>query len=195
MQQFVELMQGWQIFYATLAAACATLIGLLFIALTFHPGYFRDSRNRWQLRIARKTFGDLLLVLLTSLMFLVPRLPPIGLAVGLFALGASWSLGDLGRVAAGALREQMGGLSARRIVRAFILSFAGGLGLIGVAVALWFGYTDVLYWLVAVLAALLASASTTAWTLLTTIEERPGGDGAAAGGHRETLKGGKQRIH
>lgn len=71
MQQFVELMEGWQVFYATLAAACATLIGLLFIALTFHPSFFRDNRNKWQLRIARKTFGDLLLVLLTSLMFLV----------------------------------------------------------------------------------------------------------------------------
>jgi hypothetical protein len=171
MQQFVELLQGWQVFYATLAAACATLIGLLFIALTFHPSFLRDKRNRWQLRIARKTFADLLLVLLTSLMFLVPKLPPTGLAVALFALGASWSLGDIGRVAAGAKRDGVIGLSRLRTIRGFILSFVGGVGLIGVAVAIWFGYTDVLYWLVAVLAALLASAGTTAWALLT--EETP----------------------
>jgi hypothetical protein len=168
LQDFSGLIREWQVFYATVAAACATLIGLLFIAMTLNPEVLTDKRNIWRLRIARKAFGDFLLVLMTSIMFLVPRLPPVGLAAALFALGIAWSFGVVGRLVLITLREGPRHLSPGKLIRIFSLSFVGGIGLIGVAIALWLEYTDVLYWLVAVLASLLASASTTAWTLLTT---------------------------
>jgi hypothetical protein len=176
MDQYAEIIQSWQIFYATLAAACATLIGLLFIAFTFNADMFRNKKNYWHLRIARKTFGDFLLVLMTSLMFLVPRLPPVGLASALLALGIAWSLGVVGRLIIATIRTSEHHFPTE--IRVFGLSLVGGIGLMGVAVALWLGHTEILYWLVAAMAALLASASTTAWTLLTSNgkDGKPGND-------------------
>ncbi len=166
MQDFAQLIEGWRIFYATLAAACATLVGLLFIALTFNPSVSRAGKDSWELRIARKTFGDFLLVLMTSLMFLVPGLPPVGLAAALVAIGVSWTLGVLVRMNVSAIRNGRLNVPLGKRIRVFGLSFVGGAGLVAVGIALWLGYTDVLYWLVGGLASLLASASATAWTLL-----------------------------
>jgi hypothetical protein len=166
MHDFYDLIREWQTFYATLALACATLIGLLFIALTINQDVLRKKKNVWRLRIARKAFGDFLLVLMTSIMFLVPRLPPVGLAAALFALGVAWSFGVIARLVMIFIREKSRQLSVRKVIRVFLLSFIGGIGLTGVAIALWLEYTDVLYWLVAVFAALIASASATSWTLL-----------------------------
>ncbi len=187
MQTFAELIRSWQIFYATLAAACATLVGLLFIALTVNPGTSRGGASSWDLRIARKTFGDFLLVLMTSLMFLVPGLPPDGLAVALVALGIAWIPGMLIRMIVGMARNGRTKVPLARRIRAFSLSLAGGVGLVVVGIALWLGYTDVLYWLVCVLAALLASAASTAWILLTrtvragVTRVRPGGPAGQRG--------------
>jgi hypothetical protein len=75
----------------------------------------------------------------------------------------------------------------------FFLSFLGGIGLIGVAVALWLEYTDVLYWLVAVLAALLASASTTAWTLLATTKDLGTRSERGRGGRTSTRQANESR--
>jgi hypothetical protein len=180
MDQYAEIIRSWQVFYATLATACATLIGLLFIAFTFNADIFRNRKTSWHLRIARKTFGDFLLVLMTSLMFLVPGLPPVGLASALLALGIAWSLGVVGRLIVATIRTGEHNFPAE--IRVFGLSLAGGIGLMGVAVALWLGHTEVLYWLVAAMAALLASASTTAWTLLT------------ANGKNETPRGDRTRV-
>jgi hypothetical protein len=161
--------------------------------MTFRPEIFKNNADRWPLRIARKTFGDFLLVLMTSLMFLVPRLPPVGLGAALFALGVAWSFGVVGRLAVAAIQEGLHTFSTARLLRVFFLSFLGGIGLIGVAVALWLEYTDVLYWLVAVLAALLASASTTAWTLLATTKDLGTRSERGRGGRTSTRQANESR--
>jgi hypothetical protein len=130
MQQFTDLIKEWQTFYATLALACATLIGLLFIAMTVNPETLKNRTNAWQLRIARKTFGDFLLVLMTSLMFLVPGLPPLGLASALFALGIAWSFGVIGRLLVTTMRERRQVFSLGKQIRVFYLSLLGGIDLI-----------------------------------------------------------------
>jgi hypothetical protein len=175
MDAFEAYLRDWQVFYATLAAACATLVGLLFLAFTLRAESLNRRENAWQLRIARKSFGDFLLVLMTALIFLVPRMPPVGLAVGLSVLGAVWS-GNVCRLLVVMLRARERRLAPRYLLRVFGPSLSGGLGLIAVAAAVLLGYLGALYWLMAVLAALLASASSTAWTIMagTGSRARPG---------------------
>ena len=172
MHDFSEAIQGWQTFYATLAASCATLIGLLFIAITFHPDLLTSPGGKHRIRIARKTFGDFFLVLVTSLVFLIPRLSPQGLATALFALGVAWSLRVVAGLVVAGLQERSVALVFRSLIPLSALSLLGGIGLIGVSVAIWLEYTDILYWLVGALAALLASASTAAWSLLTQSQDK-----------------------
>ncbi len=167
---FTELIRDWQGFYATLATASATLVGLLFVAVTLNAGSLLRGSSRWQLRIARKAFGDFTLVLMSSVVFLVPRLPPIGFSVALLALGIAVTFG-VSRAAVVSLRDgDSPGLW--HTVRAFALSLAGSLGLIAASVLIYLGYPDALYWLVCVWAALIASACATAWSLLTSVPGR-----------------------
>ncbi len=169
---FTALIRDWQVFYATLAAASATLIGLLFVAFTFNAESLLLRRNAWRLRILRKAFGDFLLVLMSSVTFLVPRMPRVGLCVALSVLGA---IVTFGVTRSGVRSLQSGGSPGRRpTLRAFGLSLVGSLGLVAVAILIYLGYTDALYWLVCVWAALVASACTTAWSLLTSARERGG---------------------
>jgi hypothetical protein len=41
MRPFAEVLRDWQMFYATVATACATLTGLLFVALTLNTAVLR----------------------------------------------------------------------------------------------------------------------------------------------------------
>ncbi len=167
MPDFPELIQGWQVFYATLAAVCATLAGLLFIAFTLNADFLNRKDNAELLRQSRKAFGDFLLVLMTSLVFLVPRLPPVGLAVALLSLGLAWSFSLVRQ-----FWSSMAGHSSPRVrlvhlLRIYGLSIVGGLGLVICSIAVFLQFTHVLYWLVIVWASLLSSASMTAWSILT----------------------------
>jgi hypothetical protein len=168
MDSFIKIIQEWQVFYETVALASATLTGLIFVAFTLNSEILNQEMNKFQLRIARKSFGDLLSVLTISLLFLVPRLPSVGLAIGLLSNGSAWLIGIV-RLLIRSIKELLPGSSAWYLIKTLGLSFMGCLGLIGVAIALIFGHTGALYWLVAVLAILLASVSTTAWSLLTAI--------------------------
>ena len=162
---FTALIRDWQVFYATLATASATLVGLLFVAISLNAGSLLARRTTWRIRIARKAFGDFLLVLMSSVVFLVPRMPPVGLSVALATLGIGVTYG-LAKAFSDSLHA---GDSPGRwhSVRSFGLSLAGSLGLIASAVLIYLGYTGALYWLVGVWAALIASACATAWSLLT----------------------------
>jgi hypothetical protein len=67
---------------------------------------------------------------MTSLMFLVPGLPPLGLASALFALGIAWSFGVIGRLLVTTMRERRQVFSLGKQIRVFYLSLLGGIGLI-----------------------------------------------------------------
>jgi hypothetical protein len=166
MDPFIESVEQWNVFYATLATACAALVGLLFVALSLNMETLSREENAGLMRVARKTFGDFLLVFMTSLIFLVPNLPPVGLAVALGFLGLSWTA-ETARLLARARKSSAEQVQVRHIVRRYGLSLASGIGLTVVAIAMLFELTGALYALVAPLAGLIASACSTAWLLLT----------------------------
>jgi hypothetical protein len=64
MDPFTQSLQNWQISDATVAAAKATLTGLLFVSLSLHRDRLKGENTAYTLRIAHHTFGDFLVVLM-----------------------------------------------------------------------------------------------------------------------------------
>lgn len=166
MEDFQVLIRDWQIFYATLATACATLIGLLFVVFTFRAESQGQRRDPWLSRISRKAFGDFLMVFMVSLVFLVPRLPPLGLAIAILVQGIAWTSSSAIQLFL-VSRRKPASVPWGYLIRIFGLSLLGALGFVAVAIALLLKYLDALFYFVVVLAALLSSACITAWSLLT----------------------------
>lgn len=170
MDTFSVTIQEWQIFYATVAAACATLTGLLFVALALNVDILRQDENADMMAVARQTFGEFLLILMVALLFLVPQRAPVGLTVGLLALGGA-STFALGRAMWKSVATNKDQINAGYFLRGFGLSLVSCVGILVVAIAILFGFMGALYALVFVLATLLASASRNAWFLLVQARE------------------------
>jgi len=173
---FGQQVEQWRTFYSTLASVCATLVGLIFVAMSLNTDVVRRTEDAELMGIARNTFGHFLIVMMTALVFLVPGVSPAGVALALLTLGTTWMFGTLRRLqslrrSASSPAEDSPSHLAR--LRSFGMSFGGGLGLTAVGVALALGATSALYWLMPVLAILLAAATATAWALLARLRGMP----------------------
>ena len=93
MGDFARELKDWQFFYATVATASATLTGLPFVSLSLQRQGDKPDLAKLPLQAARRSFGDFLYLLMLALVFLVPHRSPGGLAIALFALGASRAIG------------------------------------------------------------------------------------------------------
>jgi hypothetical protein len=165
MDAFIQQLRDWQLFYSTVALASVTLAGLLFVSLSFHWEATRGHENERLMRLARGSFGDYLYVLMLGLVFLVPHQAPIGLAVALFALGASRGYGLI-RQLIGSRGMGSGIKAASRALREIALPLLASFGLLFVGIEIIRGEMVAVYGLVFVVAALLTTASWNAWLIL-----------------------------
>jgi hypothetical protein len=172
MNDFTAQLREWQMFYSTVALASVTLAGLLFVSLSLHREAIVGRKKTLMLRLARGSFGDFLYVLMPGLVFLVPHPAPIGLALALFVLGASRGAG-LARRAVKAARSGSAQEPAANPVREIGLPAVASLGLMLAGAGVLAGQMAALYGLVIVVAALLCSASWSAWLILVE-EDAPG---------------------
>ena len=163
MDAFTQALHDWQLFYSTVALAAVTLAGLLFVSLSLRQEQKKENSNI--IRLARGSFGDFLSVLMLGLVFLVPYPAPTGLAVALFVLGISRSVG-LVRQVIGLLRPKSGATPVIHAMREFALPALVALGLLVVAFEVSRGDMAAIFGLVIVVAALLAGASWNAWLIL-----------------------------
>ena len=67
-----EITKQWQMFYAMLGGATATLMGLLFVSLALHANKIHREENSHFLRLARLTFSNYLMLLVLAMQMLVP---------------------------------------------------------------------------------------------------------------------------
>jgi hypothetical protein len=162
---FSEQLREWQAFYSTVALASVTLAGLLFVSLSLHPGTGRARSESSLWRLARSSFGDFLYVLMLGLVFLVPHQAQMGLAIALLALGLSRGYG-LARQALQSLKTRPRAQRVAQSLREIALPGLASVILVVVAVEVQVGNMVAIYGLVIVVAALLASASWTAWLIL-----------------------------
>lgn len=72
MQDFGHVISTWQPFFITLASLCATLAGLLFVAVSLHPGRAHEQGRQHLRNLAQHTFGDFLQVLFVGIFYSVP---------------------------------------------------------------------------------------------------------------------------
>jgi len=165
MNNFLADLQSWQIFYATVAAASATLTGLLFVSLSLNRERLKGVQSETVVGMARRTFANFLYVLMVSLVFLVPHQLPISLTVALLVLGITRGAGLL-REAAALRKAPASRRDYRTLFREIGLPAVASIGLILVAIYVAFGKTDAMYGLVIVIAALLGNACWNAWLLL-----------------------------
>jgi hypothetical protein len=168
---FTTQLRDWQIFYSTVALASVTLAGLLFVSLSLHHEAIKSGQDARMLRLARGSFGDFLYLLMLGLVFLVPHQAPFGLAVALFVLGAARGVGILREVLR-LIRSRGGWQNGNKVLREIALPGLASLGLIAVGVEVLRGEMLAMYALVFVVAALLATASWSAWLIL--VEEEGG---------------------
>lgn len=165
MSEFSSSLLSWQLFFATVATASATLTGLLFVSLSLRKERFSGQGSSLIKTSARRAFSDFLHVLMIAIVFLVPHKIPLSLTVALVVLGISRGFG-LFRDYYRNWRKLKQKMSGRTFLREFGLPAMASIGLIAIAVAVLIGMTDSIYWLVGVIAALLLSACWRAWLLL-----------------------------
>ena len=116
--------QDWSGFFSTVAQISGSLVGLVFVALTFNPRLLGAGRDPILGILARQTFADFLLLLVVSLVMLTPHLRAV--TAGWFILVIA--VIDVLRVAV-ALWQQRAPLLRREsgwtLPQRFIPSFAG----------------------------------------------------------------------
>lgn len=161
MNNFAQMLQSWQPFYTTIATASATLTGLLFVSLSLNRQRLDDAARM----AARRTFGGLIDVLVLALIFLIPYGQPLGLGIALLAFGLARVLSTVGEAIQLAKRRDLSTFLktyARHIGLQLILSS----GIVILGIAIYQRVESAMSWPVAIIVALLGSASWNAWELL-----------------------------
>jgi hypothetical protein len=165
MEDFGQLVQAWQTFYATIATSSATLVGLLFVALSLKLEAVNLAENAGMRLLARQTFTTFLYLIGISLTFLIPGQDRFGLGPSLVViaiLGLIITVTEL-RAASPNLTQA----DNRILLRRSGIKIAAFASLIVIAVLILMGAdAKILYWMVAPVLFLLFSASLNTWSLL-----------------------------
>ena len=164
MNAFAELLKGWESFYLAVASAAATLMGLLFVALSVNLQILRGPGGVRHRDTAVRTFGDFLFTLMLSLVLLIPNQEPLGFAIALFVLGVSRGA-SLVQQALKARRAETN-ISTPQVVRDYALPLLASVGLIVATIRILCGHYGAVNLLVGVVSALLVTACLNAWFLL-----------------------------
>ena len=166
---FSSTISTWQSFYTLAGTASATLIGLLFVAVSLHIDLIGESGAAVILSLARRTLTRFIVVVIIALLFLVPHQDPKGLGLPLLAVGLAETLRTLwvGRRVVNAITGNPGRPdSMERFVLPVFLPLLSSVGLTVVAATILAGTTAYLYWMVPIVALILTNAATDAWDLM-----------------------------
>jgi hypothetical protein len=171
MNNFTQLVQEWQIFYATIATASATLAGLLFVAMSLNVGMFARSENIGLKKLAIQTLTSFLFIIIFALIFLIPRQDRFGLGIPLMCNGIAGLITTIShhRILFSNIPR---GISRRKTCVRAAMTLVAFMTLIIVSFMVMVrASTSSLYWLVAPMILLLTSASLSTWALLIRVRE------------------------
>jgi len=165
-EAFIRAMERWHEFYLLAGTAAVTLVGLLFVSLSFHLDTLLHESKAHLLGAARLTFGNFVFVLALSLMFLVPDAGPVFLgmwtivASTIFLAQAAWTALHSRRTRDPAGHDRFMNRRRRVAIVGYLYALATGLFLVRDHQAFW------LYNLIAPVCLLLGNGAGTAWDLL-----------------------------
>ena len=171
MNGFEQLVREWQVFYATIAASAATLVGLLFVSMALNVGMLAEAENIGLKKVANQTLLNFLYVIVFALIFLIPRQRPIGLGLPLLCIGIIGLIRTVSNLRT-LLSDIVQGVSRRgRFLRAGTTLIAFLVLIVVSFLVMVRANADSLYWLVAPMILLLTSASANTWSLLIGVHE------------------------
>jgi hypothetical protein len=169
---FAAALADWHEFFAAVAGAAATLVGLLFVALALSPAIMADEGPAGVRVWAGQTFHSFLVVLAFALVALIPDDTGRALAITLAILGGQGVVRVVGDVRQ-ARADPDPTWRGRRALSRFAAPAAAYACCLWAAAAAWRGDEDAFGWLVAATFLLVVSASASCWDLLKAIGSRP----------------------
>jgi hypothetical protein len=164
LNDFAELIARWETLYLLVGTAAATLMGLLFVAVSINVEQFQRE-NRMDLKnFGALTFNSFFYVLLIAILFLVPGLGWAGSGILLGLIGAA----DLVNAYLQWRRIQHAhpDESGQSVAARFRFPMVCLSALVILSIAMIFRVRLSLYGNIVVVVGLLGSASVNAWTLL-----------------------------
>ncbi len=156
---------SWHDFYLTMGTASASLIGLLFVALSLNIDAITDDSRDDLRAFADQAFSSFSAVLLISVFFLIPE-NGAGILGGLYVVLSIFAGYRILRRTPAVWRSRHRGRPAEATLWRFVLPTAAVIGLFAVGLGLILAQSSALYWLVAVIICLLMSAARSSWDLL-----------------------------
>ena len=184
---FARALDDWTAYYALMGGAAATLLGLLFVAVSLRLNIFHQREVADVRDYAALTLGTFLVAIIVAGVALAPHDHPRMLAPALFALGVVGFLGVVWvvriSIALNRVTAALTAASPSRLWRgwpyALFVTCPYG-AVIGAALLLWMGHGNALGWLAITEGWLLVSGTVVAWILLSHAG-RAGADPAASG--------------
>jgi hypothetical protein len=158
-------MQIWFEFHSVMAGAAATLMGLLFVAVSINAPAILGEVHQNAKRLAEQAFQNYLAVLMVSLLALFPTLKPSELGACTLAVTAVWGAWVLVRLYLALTGPYEPGMRRHALRRQFS-SFLGFGILIYAASRMASGVDDSRNMFAAATIVLLFSATTVSWQLL-----------------------------
>jgi len=165
---FSQQILQWQVFFATVAGASATLMGLIFLSISLKLDVLRQMKDKRIRQIAWQTFTNFFFLIMFALIFLVPEQTPIGLILPLFII----CVVAIGITIAQALRARLTGITPLNLLKESMPSLFAYLGMIAVIMLLLKGTMQSLVWLLPIIIVLLATAVRNAWSLLVGVQQK-----------------------
>jgi hypothetical protein len=171
---FAQLLTHWQGFFSMAGTAAATLVGLLFVAVSLHLDLFSDDRERQTRISAQQTLTNFFNVLVLALLFNIPDWTTSLIGKGtMFVGGVSFfrAIWMLIKHAHGGWSKLLGLPLVSRSYLTFLLRQVlfpiAAYGFITVAGAMLNdGNTDALNLLAGLIIAVLVGAGWSAWNLM-----------------------------
>jgi hypothetical protein len=169
-QNYSEIVAGWETLYLLVGTAAATLMGLLFVAISINVEKFQQAMRMDLRNFGALTFNSFFYVLLVAILFLTPGLGWRGTGVVLLLLGVV----DLTNALLQLRRAKGAGNADRReeVESRFTFPILCLVALVISAVLILFRVSASLYVVSLAAVLLLGAASVNAWLLLVRADER-----------------------
>jgi hypothetical protein len=164
-------MQPWSQFYATVGAASAALLGLLFVAVSVNASAALGPDQAASSRLTEQAFQNYLAVMMVSLLALFPGITTETFGVVTLVVTASWSLFVAIRVYQ-AVTQHLERWSRLHAIRRHVSSLIGFGILLVSALCMALKRGETYNWFAASTLILLFSATAVSWELLRRIANR-----------------------
>ncbi len=164
---FEQQLASWQSCYLAIAAASATLAGLLFVALSLHVRIMQDPKSANVRRLAEHTFRDFVRCLLACLFLLIPTAGPALLGLILITVGL-FGIGRVGMTLVQTYRDRVATAHGRYVMQRLSLSTVADIFLLVAGYSIYVQRLGIDYWMLlfGALVVMLISSTRNAWCIL-----------------------------